>query len=168
MDWIDVEELGLGPSGDDLRMLASGEPPAGPWARKRLEPNYIPYQHICICDIQAVRARLYLCQDINVVRPFLDAAVRFCEVNMWRLMKRMCEVWGRRAAGSAAVLTGACLLEGFLVDRDARFLGTVLKIVETPLFPSQRRIQAEDREILLLAGVVKEQCIATLSSLRLS
>ena len=164
MTWIDVKEMPLGPSADDLRALGQGGNPTGDWIRQEMKCGRVLFKNLTVTDVQSVRARLYQARKIGDAGPSVDAAVRFCEVNMWHLRKRMKQLWGRES-GSLAILTGACLVEAFLVSADPRLLNTTVKLVKSTAFPSARILRSPRGRILGLANAIVHECARAMERL---
>ncbi len=119
------------------------------------------YKNISLAHLQSLRWSLYGgAVAPNEAGMWVEAALRFCELNVWRLDRRMRGKWGA-AAAPATVATAALLLEGHLVYSDPRLLNTVLKIRKSRLFRSVRRTHATEGIAALAAAVadVSDECV---------
>jgi len=140
----------------ELRALATGRCAQGDWpfgVPMRTRPLY---KTLSVADLQALRSYIYQGKRVAEAEPWLEAIMRSCEVNMWRLARLMREVWGRDAAPTMTVVTAACLLEASLVREDLRFLNTVLKLRASRLFPPLQRNDTTIGSSLALAMAVHE------------
>lgn len=156
MKWLNTDEVGIGPSAKDLRDLAAGKPP-------RIEPHCLMsddnrplYRNLSVVELQSLRCCTYVSQvqDVRDAWVWIEATLRFCEVNCSSLEQRFSELWGRDMAPTLMVLTLALLLEAYLASGDLRFLNTVIKLRTSRLFPQRKFVKSATNEILGLAKAV--------------
>lgn len=156
MKWMELSEFSLGPSAADLSMLASGVPHEWNWPTPLPAKNKILYKEITVAELQGLRCFLYKNKKVGNASGLLEATMRFCEVNLWKLQKRMVEKWGHKYAATLTVITAAYLLEASLVTSDLRFLNTVLKMQHSHGFPPKKKYTLRTSQTLALAKVIVE------------
>jgi len=158
MKWSDITQITMIPGADELKMLAVGNSPKLNYSAVIPTHERPFYKHLTIAELQSLRCLIYQNQPQGLffIEPWFEAALRFCEVNMWHLEKRMSELWGHDKAPSLTVLTTAFLLEIYLVKQDLRFLNTVLKIQRSRFFPSHQVVKSAKSTIIDLSGVINE------------
>jgi hypothetical protein len=156
--WRDVDALSLGPLASDLDGLGRGAADMDRWQVEGVGWHDKPtYRRLTIQELQQIRRTLYSRSTDDWTRAGLESMLRFCEINMFDLHRRMTAVWGSDLAPTAAVLTSACLIEAAIVNRDPRFLNAVLKIRgKRSLFPSWAKMNGErgNRVIDLASAIV--------------
>lgn len=167
VEWIDPPELSAGPTAADLLAFVSGErtrefgvSSADLWKRRPA------YRELTSAELQQLRCALYAPEPPAVARPWLEAMMRFCEVNLWRIERCMRDIWGKDAAPALTVLTAACLLECAVSTADARFLNTVIKLKQTKFFPSAGAGSGSGAAILALAQAVDRTTTLRLEACR--
>ncbi|MEN8130906.1 MAG: hypothetical protein ABFS45_12080 [Pseudomonadota bacterium] len=156
MKWIDIPELSKYPSASEIHNLLDGTFNFGNCSVNLPSGEQPLYKNMSLGELQSLRCCIYRDKNIEEINDWLEATIRFCEVNMWRLERRMVEVWGRRVAATLTVLTTACLLEAGIVSGDFRFVNTVLKLRNSSFFPSPRHFRGKMNHTLELAKVIIE------------
>lgn len=156
MRWLDIDEIEIIPGADELKMLSAGNYPKLNCSAVIPVHKRIFYKHLTIAELQSLRCLIYQNQSNELVdiEPWFEATLRFCEVNMWCLEKRMSELWGRDKAPAVTVLTTALMLETYLMNKDLRFLNAVLKMQRSPFFPSQQVLKNTKGAIIDLSIVI--------------
>ena len=158
MKWIDVTEKMI-PGADELKILASGVSHKFNYCATIPNHERQYYKNLTIADFQSLRCFIYQNQpgELLLIEPWFEAILRFCEVNIWNLEKRMSEIWGYERAPSVTVLTTAFLLEIYLVKQDLRFLNAVLKIKKSRFFPGQQVVKSAKKSTVIdLSRVICE------------
>lgn len=155
------QELQIGPEASSLRALAAGSVSAIPEDLSLPPAQRGQYKNLSLIDLRAIRWSLYRGGPLSSrSEEWVEVALRFCELNIWRLDWSMRQKWGT-AARLGIVGTAALLLEGHLVYRDPRLLNTVLKIHGSGLFRSARQAHPPDGIAALAAAVtdVSDKCV---------
>jgi hypothetical protein len=144
-----------GPEAGALRVLADAAPSEVSAFASRTATTTHPFKSLSLKDLQELRRQFYSgVQPSHETVSWLEAILRFCELNMWRFDLRMREKWGdARVPGTVA--TAALLLEGHLVLGDPRFLNTVLKIRGSRVFRMGLRAGASN-DIAMLAAAIAD------------
>ena len=157
MRWLDID-FTHGPGADDLRGLAAGNnQKVTCFSSIRADARPL-YKNLSVIDLRELRCCLYQNRQQGVleIKPWIEATVRFSEVNFWCFKRRMRELWGREMAPALTVITAAFLLEAHLVTADFRFLNTVLKLRTLRFFPRWKLIGTETNRIIDLAMAIHE------------
>ena len=143
MKWSDFTELKMNLGAKELKMLAIGNSPKINCNSAIPTHERTFYKYLTINELQSLRCSLYQNHpdELSTLEPWFEAVLRFCEVNMWRLEKRMSELWGSDKASYATTLTSAFLLEIYLAKEDLRFFNAVLKIQRSRIFPNQQLLK---------------------------
>ena len=119
------------------------------------------YKNLTLVELQGLRWSLYVGSPLTRQSGvWVEGVLRFCELNMWCLDRRMREQWGKSAT-LGTVATAALLLEGHLVYGDSRLLNAVLKIRKSRLFRRAKKPQSHNvvAALAVAVGDISEECV---------